>query len=92
MKRIPHTNEITARALTDTEPSFLSLVKGGANQLPFRSVKNEPAKDETRSVTLSERWGLPRSENNSSPEATRAQRCNQLASALGGRITSFNDE
>lgn len=92
MKRIPRTNEITARGLTDPEPSFVSLAKGGANQRPFRSVKNEPAKDETRSVSLSERWGFPRGETNSTPEETRAQRCNQLASALGGRITSFNNE
>ncbi|WP_299984740.1 hypothetical protein [uncultured Ruegeria sp.] len=92
MKRIPRINEITARALTDPEPSFVSLVQGGANQRPFRSVKNAQAKDETRSVSLSERWGLPKGETFSTPEATRAQRCNQLASALGGCITSFNDE
>lgn len=92
MKRIPRINEITARALTDPEPSFVSFVQGGANQRPFRSVKSELAKDKTRSVSLAERWGLPKGETISTPETTRAQRCNQLASALGGRITAFNDE
>ncbi len=92
MKRNPRTNEITARTLTDPEPSFVSLVQGGANQRPFRSVKSELAKNKTRSASPSERWGFPKSETTSTPEATRAQRRNQLASALGGRITSFNEE
>jgi hypothetical protein len=41
MKRKPKTNIVTARALTDPDPAFVSLVKGGANQRPYRAVKME---------------------------------------------------
>lgn len=42
MKRKPRTSVIKARALTDPRPAFVSIVKGGANQTPFRAVKMDP--------------------------------------------------
>jgi hypothetical protein len=39
MKRTSRTATIEARALTDPRPTFVSIVKGGANQRPFRAVK-----------------------------------------------------
>ena len=42
-----------ARALTDPKPAFVSIVKAGANQVPFRSVKMDV--DASREMTMSER-------------------------------------
>ncbi len=39
MQRKPKTYIIAARALTDPNPAFVSIVGGGANQAPFRAVK-----------------------------------------------------
>lgn len=41
MKRTPVEIEISARALTEPRPQFVSLVKAGANQRPFRAVRAE---------------------------------------------------
>ena len=35
------------RALTDPKPAFVSIVKAGANQVPFRSVKSDDAPEES---------------------------------------------
>ncbi|KRW94349.1 hypothetical protein [Paracoccus sp. MKU1] len=40
MKRSPTTKHVKARALTDPKPAFVSLVKAGANQRPFRTIKS----------------------------------------------------
>ena len=43
MKRSATVSKFTARALTNPQPSFVSLVKGGANQTPFKTVKADIA-------------------------------------------------
>lgn len=42
MKRTARKVTVKARALTDPDPSFVTLCKGGANQRPFRAVKMDP--------------------------------------------------
>lgn len=44
MKRNLRITETKARALTNPTPNFVSLVKGGANQRPFRAVRMEGVK------------------------------------------------
>lgn len=42
MKIRPTEKSFKARALTDAQPSFVSLVRAGANQRPFKVVKMDP--------------------------------------------------
>lgn len=43
MKRTAKETTVAARALTNPQPSFVSIVKAGANQRPFRAVKVDPS-------------------------------------------------
>lgn len=43
MKRNAITTRARVRALTDPEPKFVSIVKAGANQVPFLTVKLDPS-------------------------------------------------
>ena len=49
--RNPQDKQITARALTDPKPRFVSLVAAGANQTPIRSIKMDIVQLENKAMT-----------------------------------------
>lgn len=49
--RNPQDKQITARALTDPKPRFVSLVAAGANQTPIKSIKMDIVQLENEAMT-----------------------------------------
>lgn len=52
MKRTPKTISRTATALTDAKPEFVSIVKTGANMIPFRAMKSEDTPENTMQLKM----------------------------------------
>lgn len=74
MKIEPKTVRRRVKALTDPQPQFVSLVKGGANMTPLRTIKEEPVvvADIVQPVATSE--DTPVSNPNSAPtQATKTE-------------------
>ena len=49
--RNPQDKQITARALTDPKPRFVSLVAAGASQTPIKSIKMDIVQLENEAMT-----------------------------------------
>lgn len=50
MERTPTTRKRVVKALSDPKPQFVSLVSGGANQVPFRAVKAEEVQPAAKGI------------------------------------------